>query len=71
MAIAVVGGLFMSTLLTLVVVPVVFTYMDDLQHWILKVFHHADAAADRAQQRNVTPHPEVPADEAEMLSGRM
>ncbi|MBS2002652.1 MAG: efflux RND transporter permease subunit, partial [Cyanobacteria bacterium SZAS LIN-5] len=38
MAIAVVGGLFMSTLLTLVVVPVVFTYMDDLQNWIFKVF---------------------------------
>jgi hydrophobe/amphiphile efflux-1 (HAE1) family protein len=38
MAIAVVGGLFMSTLLTLVVVPVVFTYMDDLQQLIIKWF---------------------------------
>jgi multidrug efflux pump subunit AcrB len=38
MAIAVVGGLFMSTVLTLVVVPVVFTYMDDLQIFILKFF---------------------------------
>ena len=46
MAIAVVGGLFMSTLLTLVVVPVVFTYMDDLQRLIFKLFHHADAAQD-------------------------
>jgi hydrophobic/amphiphilic exporter-1 (mainly G- bacteria), HAE1 family len=34
MAIAVVGGLFMSTLLTLIVVPVVFTYMHDLQQLI-------------------------------------
>ncbi|HEY9678767.1 MAG TPA: efflux RND transporter permease subunit [Drouetiella sp.] len=46
MAIAVVGGLFMSTLLTLVVVPVVFTYMDDLQNWLFKFFKgkHRDAA---------------------------
>jgi multidrug efflux pump subunit AcrB len=34
MAIAVVGGLFASTILTLVVVPVVFTYMDDFQNWL-------------------------------------
>ena len=34
MAIAVIGGLFASTILTLVVVPVVFTYMDDFQKWI-------------------------------------
>ncbi len=34
MAIAVVGGLFMSTILTLLVVPVVFTYMDDFQNWL-------------------------------------
>ncbi|MBY0551812.1 MAG: efflux RND transporter permease subunit [Candidatus Obscuribacterales bacterium] len=36
MAIAVVGGLFTSTLLTLVVVPVVFTYMDDLQKFFAR-----------------------------------
>lgn len=33
MAVSVIGGLFMSTLLTLIVVPVVFTYMDDVQSW--------------------------------------
>jgi len=38
MAIAVVGGLFMSTILTLLVVPVVFTYMDDFQRWVIKRF---------------------------------
>ncbi len=38
MAIAVVGGLFMSTLLTLLVVPVVFSYMDDLQGLLIKSF---------------------------------
>jgi multidrug efflux pump subunit AcrB len=33
MAIAVVGGLVTSTLLTLIVVPVVFTYVDDFRQW--------------------------------------
>jgi len=36
MAICVVGGLITSTLLTLVVVPVVFTYVDDMQQWLVK-----------------------------------
>lgn len=35
MAIAVIGGLVTSTILTLVVVPVVFTYVDDFQRWVL------------------------------------
>jgi hydrophobic/amphiphilic exporter-1 (mainly G- bacteria), HAE1 family len=34
MAIAVVGGLVTSTLLSLVVVPSVFTLMDDLEGWL-------------------------------------
>jgi hydrophobe/amphiphile efflux-1 (HAE1) family protein len=34
MAIAVIGGLMTSTLLTLIVVPVIFTYIDSLQHLI-------------------------------------
>ena len=34
MAIAVIGGLASSTLLSLVYVPVVFTFMDDLQHFL-------------------------------------
>ncbi|MBY0358034.1 MAG: efflux RND transporter permease subunit [Candidatus Obscuribacterales bacterium] len=38
MAIAVIGGLFTSTILTLVVVPVVFTYIDDFQNWLFKLF---------------------------------
>ncbi|HXF95151.1 MAG TPA: efflux RND transporter permease subunit [Gemmatimonadales bacterium] len=33
MAHAVIGGLITSTLLTLVVVPVVYTYLDDFGHW--------------------------------------
>ncbi len=34
MTVAVIGGLITSTLLSLLVVPVVFTYMDDLEHFI-------------------------------------
>ncbi|HEX7890373.1 MAG TPA: efflux RND transporter permease subunit [Ramlibacter sp.] len=33
MAIAVIGGLFTSTVLSLLVVPVVFEYVDDIEHW--------------------------------------
>ena len=34
MSIAVIGGLITSTVLSLLVVPVVFTYMDDLEQWM-------------------------------------
>lgn len=36
MAISVIGGLITSTLLTLIVVPVVFTYIDDFQNWLIR-----------------------------------
>jgi len=29
----VIGGLITSTMLSLLVVPAVFTYIDDLEHW--------------------------------------
>lgn len=38
MAIAVIGGLITSTLLSLLVVPAVFTYIDDLEHWFGRIF---------------------------------
>jgi len=34
MAMAVIGGLITSTVLSLLVVPAVFTYVDDIEHWI-------------------------------------
>ncbi|WP_395010527.1 efflux RND transporter permease subunit, partial [Undibacterium sp.] len=37
MAIAVIGGLITSTLLSLLVVPAVFTYVDDFEHWIKRM----------------------------------
>jgi predicted RND superfamily exporter protein len=46
MAICVVGGLITSTVLTLIIVPVVFTYVDDLQKWFARFL--PKAAADHA-----------------------
>ena len=40
MGVAILGGFTTSTLLTLLVVPVLFTYIDDLQHWILHLLKH-------------------------------
>ncbi len=40
MGIAIMGGFTTSTLLTLVVVPVLFTYIDNFQSWILKRLKH-------------------------------
>ncbi|HEY9874157.1 MAG TPA: efflux RND transporter permease subunit [Candidatus Obscuribacterales bacterium] len=40
MGIAILGGFTTSTLLTLVVVPVLFTYIDNLQRWIMQVLRH-------------------------------
>ena len=37
MSIAVIGGLMTSTLLSLLVIPAVFTYVDDLETWLGKV----------------------------------
>ena len=34
MAVAVIGGLLTSTLLTLVIVPAVFTLIDDFERWV-------------------------------------
>lgn len=53
MAITVIGGLITSTALTLVIVPAVFTYIDDLERWLAPRFrglltNHGDR--DRAAQ---------------------
>ena len=41
MATAVIGGLVTSTFLSLLVIPVVFTYVDDVQQWFAKRFSSA------------------------------
>ncbi len=48
MARAVIGGLITSTLLTLVVVPVVYSLLDDVGAWILRHRHHPQPAATTA-----------------------
>jgi hydrophobic/amphiphilic exporter-1 (mainly G- bacteria), HAE1 family len=35
---AVIGGVITSSVLTLVVVPVVYCYMDDLANWLRRIF---------------------------------
>jgi multidrug efflux pump subunit AcrB len=37
MAVAVIGGLITSTFLSLLVIPAVFTFVDDAERWLLKV----------------------------------
>jgi len=37
----VIGGVITSSLLTLVVVPVVYCYLDDLACWLKRRFHRA------------------------------
>lgn len=49
MAIAVIGGLITSTFLTLLVVPVVFTLVDDFSNWLQQRFAH------RGQQQIARP----------------
>ncbi|WP_018413373.1 efflux RND transporter permease subunit [Methyloversatilis thermotolerans] len=46
MAIAVIGGLLTSTFLSLLVIPVVFTYIDDLEHLLRRLRGHG-ARSDR------------------------
>jgi multidrug efflux pump subunit AcrB len=45
MAIVVIGGLITSTLLSLLVIPVVFTYVDDLHQWVNRQFRHRSRQA--------------------------
>ncbi|BAC89238.1 efflux RND transporter permease subunit [Gloeobacter violaceus] len=59
MAIAVVGGLVTSTLLTLVVVPVVFTYIDDLEQW-LSIHLDRTSQQDRRQAIQADNQPDLP-----------
>ncbi|HWI84018.1 efflux RND transporter permease subunit [Ramlibacter sp.] len=54
MSIAVIGGLITSTVLSLLVVPVVFTYMDDFEQWSRRT------AARLRGRHGASPPPEEP-----------
>ncbi|KGF80935.1 ACR/RND family transmembrane transporter [Massilia sp. JS1662] len=49
MAIGVIGGLLTSTLLSLLVIPVVFTYIDDLMQWLGRLVSSSRANAGEAR----------------------
>ena len=51
MAIAVIGGLVLSTMLTLIVIPVSYTVVDDIWHWILRAFF--PSAYKRSQEKTL------------------
>jgi multidrug efflux pump subunit AcrB len=48
MAIAVIGGLLTSTVLSLLVVPVVFTYLDDLGQWAGRMYRKLSQTRSKA-----------------------
>jgi hypothetical protein len=49
MAISVIGGLLTSTALSLLVVPVAFTYVDGFERWILRLFNRITFRQQRAK----------------------
>ncbi|NRF67031.1 efflux RND transporter permease subunit [Aquincola sp. S2] len=53
MAIAVIGGLITSTVLSLFYVPVVFSYVDDAKRWVLQRFERPVAPGQDAQPVSV------------------
>ena len=57
MAIAVIGGLITSTLLSLLVVPAVFTYIDDAQTVIGKLARRLGLLKHRHGGTQATPQP--------------
>jgi multidrug efflux pump subunit AcrB len=54
MAIVVIFGLITSTFLSLLVIPVVFTYVDDAMQWIRQLIRNRRTATD---ERNLQPNP--------------
>ena len=47
MGAAVIGGLIASTVLSLFVVPVIYTIFDDWEHWVRRKFSRRDHAAEK------------------------
>jgi len=45
MAIVVIGGLITSTFLSLLVIPVLFSYVDDAEQWVRRLFRRRPVAS--------------------------
>jgi hypothetical protein len=58
MAIAVIGGLVVSTLLSLVFVPAVFTVIDDIGRGMWRLFKWLLAPRDSREEKPERPEPE-------------
>jgi hydrophobe/amphiphile efflux-1 (HAE1) family protein len=56
MGLAVIGGLITSTLLTLVLVPVVFTYLDDAQNWFGRFLPKPDNTENKSSEQISATH---------------
>jgi len=54
MARAVIGGLITSTMLTLVVVPVAYTYFDDMGSWVKRRFVSKEREAELEKERTAS-----------------
>jgi HAE1 family hydrophobic/amphiphilic exporter-1 len=59
---AVIGGVITSSLLTLVVVPVAYCYMDDLARWARRLFTGKAPAGAAAGGQSAAPAPLKSAD---------
>jgi multidrug efflux pump subunit AcrB len=57
MGVAILGGFTTSTLLTLVVVPVLFSYIDDFQTWMLNLFKYG--FGKKKQQRHIAEEKDI------------
>lgn len=57
MGIAIMGGFTTSTMLTVIVVPVFFSYIDDLQHWIIQLFKGGKNKRPRPVKDETPMHP--------------
>jgi len=56
MAIAVIGGLITSTALTLVIVPALFTVVDDIERWLAPKFGRVLTSQPAPHEVAVQPH---------------
>ena len=62
MAIVVIGGLITSTFLSLLVIPVVFTFVDDGIQWLQRLFHRERRIAPRPAQETTMRAPQADAE---------